>query len=111
MAGILWVLGGVVLIAFLHTLEHSVALWLGDIERFTSEVGREEITEGWHTGGSGSGGANSHHVGPSVWSWGNEEGGVIKTESLHVWVLQEPCAHGETTLERMASNHEWMCVI
>ena len=111
MAGILWVLSGMVLPALLHTFEHGVALWLSDSERRSSEVGAEEISEGWHGGSGSGGGTNSHHVGPSVWSWWNEEGGIVEAESLHVWVLEEPCAHGETTLERMASNHEWMCVI
>ena len=100
-----------VLPALLHTFEHSVALWLSDSERRSSEVGGEEISEGWHGGSGSGGGTNSHHVGPSGWSWWNKEGGIVEAESLHFWVVGESCADGETTLERMASNHEWMCVI
>ena len=88
LAGIHWVLRCMVLIALLHALEHSVALWLGHVEALSSKVGGEEITERWNARGTSSG-TNSHHGGPSGGSWGDEESAVIQTESLHVWVLKE----------------------
>ena len=100
-----------VLIAFLHAFEHSVALRIRAVERSTGEISGEEIREAWDLGSGSSSGSNTHHVGPGGGSWWDEEGAVVEAESLHIWVLQETGAHGETTLEWMSSDHEWMCVI
>ena len=112
LASVDWVLASMVLITFFHTLEHGVAFWLSHVEGSASEIGGEEVTEGWNAGrGGGSSGSNAHNVGPSGWSWWHEEGGVVESESLHVWVLEVSSGHHETTLEWMTGDHKWMSVI
>ena len=110
LAGVDWVLR-VVLVASLHVLESKGALVIAHIEGSTSKIVSEEVTESWSLGGTGGEHTKTHSGSDGVWSWWSKENRILDVESLHVWVSEVTLTHNDTTLEWMASNHDWMCVI
>ena len=98
----------VILIAFLHSLEHVGALGVDDTEWSTSKVRSEEVSERWHV--SSRVYRLSESLGPGSWSWWGEETGVREFKSFKIWMLKITRANLHT-LEWMTNDHKWMCVI